>query len=152
MTELIPTKKLEDLWAAMQVASSIERIEYQRATLRCDQEPAMVALVRRVKIACYAEVVVETALRGDKDANGLGERAVQSAEARIINMKSDLEERICNTIPMTAPFMGWMARHAVFRLNVWHVRKSGQTPYECLHGRPYRGDIIEREQCEDTRG
>ena len=50
--------------------------------IRSDQEPSLAALVNRIQELCRTETIPEFVPRGDKNANGVAERAVQAPDGR----------------------------------------------------------------------
>ena len=91
---MIPGKGMDMEWTAQRVSTDIDNLGYRRISLRSDQEPAIIALLEKVKRLCSTEVVLETAPKGDKNANGIAERAVQAVEGQLRTLKLELEGRV----------------------------------------------------------
>ena len=138
---VIPAKGCEYEWTATQVVHDILKIGYDTVILRSDQEPAISAFTEKVKELFGAGAQVEWAPRGDKNANGLAERAAQAVEGVARTLKLELEERLGRSIPVTHPIVTWLVRHASDLMNKLEIKKNGKTPYEMIKGRPYRGEL-----------
>ena len=114
---------------------------YGKVVIRSDQEPAITALVDKIKEIRESETLVEWAPRGDKNANGLAERGVQAAEGMARTLKVELEERLNGNMPADHPVMAWLIRHAADKFTKHEVKGNGKTSYEMLKGRPYGGHV-----------
>ena len=141
---VIPGKGLDYDWTAQQVAADIGRMGYPRVVLRSDQEPAITAMVDRVKAIRDEqgkETDIEWAPKYDSDANGHAERGVQAAEGMLRTLKFELENKIGGRIPSDHPMVAWMTRHAADLITKLEIKQNGRTSYEMLKGRPYSGEV-----------
>ena len=141
---VIPGRGIEYDWPAKQLSANIKGLGYRRVVLRCDNEPAIVAMAEAVKAKCPVEIVIETSPPGDKNANGIAERSVQATEAHVRTLKADLESRINAKNPVEHPVVAWMVRHAADLITKLEIKRAtGRTAYEQLKGRTYKGDITD---------
>ena len=141
---VLPGKGLEHDWPAQQLLENLRSLAYKRIVLRCDQEPAIMALVERVRQWCDdIDIITETAPTADKNANGAAERAVQAAEGQARTLKLELERRIGGRIPAQHPIVAWLVRHAADVVTKYEVKDHGKTAYEYVPGRPYRGEVAD---------
>ena len=74
----LPAKGIGHPYSAEAVARAVSRHGYRRVVLKSDQEPALVALLAAAKDLCTCEVLLEHSPKGEPQANGEAERAVQS--------------------------------------------------------------------------
>ena len=65
-------------FAVQAVATDIESLGYSRIIVRGDQEPALLAFLRRVRRHVKCDCVPENSAVGDPQINGAAERAVQT--------------------------------------------------------------------------
>ena len=138
--EIVFGKHFSDPWTAMELAKAIEGLGYKRVTLRCDQEPSIIGLAKRIKNCRDVGVDIEYAPRGDSNANGLAERGVRDHEGQLTAMYGSLMDRLGERLHVNNPTVSWMVRQAADLKTKMEVRKrTGKTAYEYLEGRRYRG-------------
>ena len=140
---MVPEKGADQEWAAAELAKEIDQMGYKRLIVRCDQESSLRAVATEAKRVALTELILEDAPRGDKNANGIGERAVQTVEGQTRALKMELEGRLNITIPAQHEIIPWIVRHAADVINKEEVKASGMTPYRAIKGRPYRGIITD---------
>ena len=103
---VIPGKGIDFEWTANQLVADIGRVGYPRVVIRSDQEPAIVALVDKIKEirdSQLKETTLECSPKSDSDANGQAERGVQAAEGITRTMKLELEHRLRARVPASHP-------------------------------------------------
>jgi len=102
--------------------------------VRCDQEPAIVAvfgeLARHRAAAGGGRTIPEHSPVADSQGNGVAERAVKSVEGQLRVLRSALETRIRAKVPSEHAVMSWMTEYAAVVLNRYEVGKDGKTAYE----------------------
>ncbi len=141
---VIPSKGLDWTWTAQQVIADIGKMGYRKVVLRSDQEPAVSALLDKIKELRNEETIIEWAPRFDSDAHGLAERAVQAVEGQVRTMKLELESRLKGRVPVEHPIFTWLMRHAADVISKVEVKRAtGRTAYEMLKGRRYTGTFAE---------
>lgn len=130
--------------AVQQVVRDLRRMgEYGPLTLRGDQEHAIQEMLRSVARARGAVTTnVETVPRGDSQANGRAEQAVQMAEGIIRVHKIALENMIEDRVSVHDACFPWLVENAADCYNKFHVGPDGKTAYEHVRGRPYRGEVF----------
>ena len=88
--------------------------------------------------------VLQDAVSGQKETNGMAERAIQTIRRQGTTFIRQLEERTGTHIAHTHPLFSWSFRHSAWTLNRYHRHKgTGMTPYEWMAGRPYEGQLAE---------
>ena len=58
-------------------------------------------------------------------------------------LKSSLEARIRNRVPVSHPVTRWLVEHVASILNCYSVNKDGQTPYFSFHGKRPSDRLVE---------
>ena len=113
-----------------------------RVTLRADQEPALVDLLRSIgRLRHDGHTILELATVEDSKSNGFAERAVRSVEEMVRTLKVDLERRLEARVPIDSPALPWLVEHAVDLVNKLQVGSDGRTAYERLKLKRYHGEM-----------
>ena len=104
-SHMVPVNGGDHEWFAEQLTRDILKLGSQGdVTLRSDQEPAIVDLLKRVaKLGGVERTFLEQSLVGDSRANGVAERAVQSVEKMVRMHKLAFENRIGARLPFKHP-------------------------------------------------
>ena len=89
-----------------------------------------------------ARTQVQQGPRGDSQAHGRAERAVRTIEETTRVQVLDLENRTGQPVDPTGHLFGWLVKHACDLTNTRMAGRDGQTPWERLRGRPYRGQLL----------
>ena len=87
---MILGKELDYEWTSQQMVVDIGRLGYPEVVIRSDQEPAVTAMVDRIKEirdGQQKETILEWSPKYDSDANGQAEKAVQAAEGMARTLK-----------------------------------------------------------------
>ena len=84
---------------------------------------------------------------GDKNANGAMESIGDIIEDLIREFKGKSEILLGITIETDAPSMTWIVIHAGAVYTCYAVDSYGRTPYETIHGRPFRLTIVTIDEC-----
>ena len=79
----------------------------------------------------------------DPKANGLAERAVREFQEQLRATKFALEHRIKSKIIPKSTILVWMVIHAIETINRFLVGSDGRTPHYRLHGKEFKGSIVE---------
>ena len=123
------------------------QLQYGTINLKADNEGTMMKLkqVIQKQIANLGlGTVLQDAVSGQKETNGMAERAIQTIRRQGTTFIKHLEERTGTHIAHTHPLFSWSFRHSAWTLNRYHRHKgTGMTPYEWMAGRPYEGQLAE---------
>ena len=115
-------------YAVKQVAKDIEEHGHRQVSVKCDQEPSTMALLRRlmrlVNVDVVDQVLHDHPAVGDSQSNGSIENGVKTVLA-------------CK-IPLDHPVMAWMTTYAEQLLSRFQVGHDGHTPHERLRGKPFK--------------
>ena len=132
-----------DGYAVARVAEDIGWLGHKRISLKSDNEPAILKLLKdslktaRVDVDELEQVLEEQAVRYDSKSNGDAENAVKQVTKLLRTLKLCLEERISKKIPTSHPLLTWLVEHAAWLLNTRVVGQDGTTPYARTKGKSY---------------
>jgi len=135
---VVPRKGSTGQFASKRAAAFCRELGYTGAPIimKSDQEPAITALIDDVaKWRAPAKTVVEQSPVGSSQSNGVIERAIQSYEATLRTMRSDLEEKWDAKIPDGHPIFTWMSEYCGYLLNRFEVGADGKVAYERMKGK-----------------
>ena len=141
---VIPGKGLDYEWTSQQIVADIGRLGYPKVVIRSDQEPAIKALVDRMKEIGDSqgkETILEWSPKYDSDANGQAEKAVQAAEGISRTPNFELVDRVGGKGPADHPLIAWLVRHAADIVTKLEIKQNGKTAYQMLKGRVYSGEL-----------
>ena len=79
----------------------------------------------------------------DPLANGCIEVGVRDFNVQLRKLKLGLERRLKTVIPASHPLVEWLVEHAAFVHSRIPVHADGKTHYERMHGRKWRGKLLE---------
>ncbi len=133
----------EDGYVTGLVATALKWLAYTRVIIKCDNEPALVALMRsatqlaKVDLDNLRQIGEEHPTPYDSQANGAVETGVRTARADIRTMRSDLGSRLKAQVRIDHPIMSWLVRHVGFTFTASVKGPDGRTPWERVRGRPY---------------
>ena len=111
--------------------------------LRSDGENSIQELKRSVKAAREEQTMIETAPRGDHQANGEAEQCVGEVAGRTRVLKVALEKRIGGRISADRAVLKWAVEYVGFVSTRFKVGEDGLTPYERLKGRKFKRPLVE---------
>ena len=101
--------------------------------MKTDTEPAMVAFRNRVDKMCKAEVTTESAVKGEKESNGLIEKAVMQIRGIIRTIERQMESITQEPRSDESPILPWLVEHAGCILSRSQKGRDGKTPFQKLH-------------------
>ena len=104
---------------------------------------ALVEVARKTKEISEAEIVPKNPPTYDPKANGLAERAVREFKEQLRATKLALEHRIKSKIIPKSTILLWMVIHAIETINRFLAGSDGRTPHYRLHGKEFKGSIVE---------
>ena len=140
---VVPSKGAGVDWVVRQLVRDVERMGHHgKVTLRSDQEPALVDLLRHVARARGdVETVIEHSPR-DSKANGMIERGVRTVEEVIRVQQLEVERQIGTKMNVHSAAYAWLVECAVDCWNKIQVGSDGRTAYERLKHKRYRGEYV----------
>ena len=115
------------------ISEDIKYLDYHKIILKCDQESSITALRDRVRLAraaTGAQTIPEDAPKGESQANGVVEKAVQEVEDMVATLLSALEFRLDRRLPLDAPVLAWLVEYAATSINHFREGRDKKTPLE----------------------
>ena len=124
-------------WVAEQVVRDLLKFGHHGSlTLKTDQEPAIVDLMRSVaKLRGASRTTLEQSPVGDSAGNGVAERAVQTVEKLLRTHKLALETRLGTKISVKHPIFAWLVEHVADVFNRFAVGSDGKAAVQRLKGK-----------------
>ena len=123
------------------------QLQYGTINLKADNEGTMMKLkqvIQGQRANLGLGTVLQDAVSGQKETNGMAERAIQTIRRQGTTFIRQHEEGTGTCIAHTHPLFSWSFRHSAWILNRYHRHKgAGMTPYEWMAGRPYEGQLAE---------
>ena len=123
------------------------QLQYGSINLKADNENTMTRLknvIQKQRSSLGLGTVLQDAVSGQKETNGMAERAIQTIRRQALTLLKGTEENAGILIAHTHPIFSWAFRHASWILNRYHRRSgTGMTPYEWISGRPFQGQLAE---------
>ena len=137
-------KKGVDDYATSFLTAFLLSLGWKRLVLRSDNEPSLLALLRRVAANLPGiEVIPKTSPEGDHAANGLAEVGVREVKAQSRVIRSQLEARLQKRLTEHEPILSWIPRHAANVICRFRVLDDGRTPDQRRCGRRWRRPVVE---------
>ena len=130
-------------WVISDICSFLSLLGYKKIILKTDQENAIKDLKLAIKRAWDGDLIIEHSPVADSQANGVAERAVQSAEGQIRVLKDALEHRLGHGIASRSAVLAWLIRHAGLLLSRYEVGVDGRTAVERSVGKKCNGPSVE---------
>ena len=81
--------------------------------------------------------------RRSHQSNGAVERYHASLQGQLRAMRIALQDHLEHEIPLQHPVTTWLVRHSAWALQRFQPYLRGGTPYQRLHGTPYRSEVCE---------
>ena len=137
------------------VAETLVRTTMQIAgaedvVLQSDAEPAAKQVVHAVQ-ACRVRLGLRTVPRfvprASHASNGVAEKAVSTVRRLALTLKAHVEDRAKIKLSGQMPLFSWIMAHAAFLHNRFFTTCKGLPPYEVVHGRRYRGQLVQFGEC-----
>ena len=137
VAHVVPGKGADQEWVAEQVCRHLVKFGHHGdLVLKCDQEPALVDLLREIgRLRGNQRTVLEHSPVADSSGNGLVERAIQSVEKLLRVHKLALESKIKEKLPVKHAAFAWLVEHATDVLNRFAVGRDGKTAVQRLKGK-----------------
>eukprot|EP00971_Amphidinium_carterae_P005711 113196-Amphidinium_carterae.1 len=137
--------KRADEFAVQQVVDFCAQLGHDAIELRCDGEPATIALqtkVQDLRLKKGLRTVLSTGKTRDSASMGLAETSIRWWRAKLRTFKCDLEAKYGVTISPSSPLWAWMCRHAAWVTSRYKLQQDGVTSYHSAYGSPYRGEVV----------
>ena len=136
---VVKGKGLQDEWIVQQTYEDIRSLGYPEIRLRADTEPAIKAVLDKVKDLRdhrgngKTDVTKpEDATLGQPQTNGVAEMAVQEVTTQTRKSKIALETRLGKPIHARSVVFKWLVRHAADIISRESVGHDGKVPLQRL--------------------
>ena len=141
----VPGKGNAAPWIAKRVADWLDFFGSQTVTLKCDNEPAILALAQEIRrLRRESSITVfEHPEEGEKQSNHLAEGSVNIVKGLIRTLKSSTESNLRTEIGLSHPLIPWIIEHAAQLKNRYMVGADGRTPTERLRDRGVQRPVYE---------
>ena len=139
----ITSKGVNNDWIVARVLLDLDELGHNEVTLKCDGEPALVQLLKKVKEKRVCNTLLEHPPAYDPQSNGTAEKAVQEFMEQVRAVKIALEQRLGVKISTSDSAMAWINDHAAMLLSRYKVSNDGKTPYRRLTGKDCRAPMLE---------
>ena len=142
---LVPRKGTSFPWIAKRAAKLIDQFGHNSVTLRCDNEPAIEALVREIGQARQegSQTVPERPPVGEGQSNVVIERGVGLVAGQARTLKAASEHRMGTRVPLDARILCLLVEVAAYLMNRCDIDSDGKTPTHRLHGQRVNTPILE---------
>ena len=130
-------------YSATGLIKFIESFFHKHVRLRCDGEPATVALANNVKNMAGDLVKFETTPKHSSASNP-AERAIQAVEEQSRTIRADCQVRFgsSETFGADKPIWAWLLRHAGWQISRYKPKGNGMTAYEQACGEHYTHEVV----------
>ena len=132
-------------WIAKRVADWLDSLGSQTVTLKCDNEPAILALAQEIwRLRREGQHHHRRAyLRRERSrATVLLRSSVNIVKGLIRTLKSSTESNLRTEIGPSHPLIPWIIEHAAQLKNRYMVGADGRTPTERLRGRGVQRPVV----------
>ena len=110
----------------------LDTLGYRKVVFRCDNEPAILSLLRAVKLAWSGDVVQETSAEGDPQSNGAPESSVNVVKGHVRSVKLAVESTCGEEVLADHGLLPWLVSNATRVHRRFSVGRDGKTAYDPL--------------------
>ena len=141
----VPGKGNVAPWIAKRVADWLDWLGSQTATLKCDNEPAILALVQEIRrLRREGSITIcEHPEEGEKQSNHLAEGSVNIVKGLNRTLQSSTEPNLRTEIGPSHPLIPWTVEHSAQLKNRYMVGADGRTRAERLRSREVQRPVYE---------
>ena len=146
---VVPAKGPED-YAIDAVGKEIEKSGLTKMSIKSDQEPALVDLIRAVKRERGENIEVikpEHSPVGESQSNGKVERTIRTIQAQVRTLKLMVESKYGASVKQESVLLPWLVKYAATLINIASVGKDSKTAYERRHGRKWKKALPTFGEC-----
>ena len=130
-------------WAVRRGAGFVDGLGYNKVVFKSDNENAVVDLWKQIKDKRTGETVPENAPKGESQANGIAERAIQDVEGLLRTLKVAVERRLRIRLKPSDALMPWLVEHCSTLINRCRIGIDGLTAQERLKNKPNKKKMCE---------
>ena len=123
------------------VLNWLKKKSYRKVTFKTDAEPALLAVMERIKKARAEETnLIRTPTRSSPSP-GAGQRAVRTVKEQFKVYRFKLEGKLGAPVLPTSPVWTWIGRHVAWVHDMFHAVPDGRTPCELFADVAYKGEL-----------
>ena len=139
---LVLGKETSD-YSATGLIKFIEGFFHKHVRLRCNGEPATVALANKVKNMAGDLAKFETTPKHSSASNP-AERGIQAVEEQSRTIRADCQMRFgsSETFGADKPIWAWLLRHAGLQISRYKPKGNGMTAYKQAYGEHYTHEVV----------
>lgn len=115
----------------------MERFGYKKVISRCDDENAMLDLLRAVKQRTNIETSIQTIPKGSHASRGVGEQVQGHIAGMVRTTRLSLEQKIGHPISIDSILGHWVVKYAACCYNRFSKDGGGKTPFFKVTGAGY---------------
>ena len=136
-------------WSVRECLKFLEFLGHKKLIMKSDQEEALNAVLRRVRLYRRANTqnMQENREVANSQANGMVERTIQSVEGQLRTLRSAFEDRTGSKVKLSSCIFPWMVIHAANLISLYEIGKDGKVPFQRLRGRKMHPDMVEFGEC-----
>ena len=146
---VVPQKGVDqDNYAVDILLADLKWLGYQRISLRSDNEPAILNLLKhaaseaRLQMVDLQQLTEEHPNVYDSSGNGEIEVAVKQLTGVLRTNKLDLERRLGMVVPQDHPVMTWLVECSAWMVTIRTRGVDGLTAYQRVRGRDYTKRVV----------
>ena len=141
----VPAKGNAAAWIAKRLADWLDWLGSQTVTLKCDNEPAILALAQKIRRLRREDsiTIFKHPEEDEKQSNHLAEGSVNIVKGLIRNLKSSTESNLRTEIGPSQTLIPWIIEYAAQLKNRCMVGADGRTQTERLRGRGVQRPVNE---------
>ena len=139
---VVPCKGLdEDGFVVGLVVSAVTWLGHVKLILKSDNEPALLALVKRsleavrFKVEAVESISDEHNVKHDSQGNGGTEVGIRAVRGLFRTIRLCTERRVGHKIPNDHALTGWLLEHTATLITALNVGSDGKTSWSRLRGR-----------------
>ena len=146
---MVLAKGPED-YAIDAVGKEIEQSGLIKMSIKSDQEPVLVDVIRAVKRERGESIEVmkpEHSPVGESQSNGRVERTIRTVQAQVRTLKLMVESKYKTVVDQESAILPWLVKYAATLINIASVGKDGRTPFERRSGRKWKKALPTFGEC-----
>jgi hypothetical protein len=126
---MVQKKGPSDKYACKSIATFLDGLGAKKLVVQGDGEPAMVAVIRKIKQLASCEVIPRKTPRYSSKSNGRVEVTNKIIEGYFRTYKSFVEAQYDTVVGLDSFILPWMIRHAAWTATVFHRQQDGSSAY-----------------------
>ena len=136
-------------YAVSRLVEDIAWLGHTRLTLKTDNEPAIVKLLKesmraaKTEIKDLDQIQAEFPSAYDSKSNGEIENTIRNLQGLLRTMKLGLERRLGVEIPTSHAILSWLVEHVAWTMTTRAAGPDGKTAYQRVKGSQFTRRLLE---------